>query len=159
MVEPQDMEKTSNNNRIGWEFGCNFHFFLLEQCPKKVIVHEDFIASNQKTRCCHRYPMQMLSAKCLNLKNRFQKPSVRWLTCFFCLSNFKRMKRVLHFRRKNIVFPKTNSKFTFQKWAQLLPFKRKGNVSLPTNHPILSGALKLLLSRFCVSPFFLREIT
>lgn len=31
-------QKTSNNNRIGWEFGWFFSFFPLEQCPKKVIA-------------------------------------------------------------------------------------------------------------------------
>lgn len=82
---------------------------------------------------------------------------------FFCLPNFKRMKRVLHFRRKSIVFPKTNGKFTLQKWAQLLPFKRKGKEMSVFQSTIpfcqVLWNLKLLLSRFLCIPFFLREIT
>ena len=43
---------------------------------------------------------------------------------------------------------------TFQKGKE-----RKGNVSLPTNHPILSGALKFETVTFeiFVYPFFFKE--
>ena len=78
---------------------------------------------------------------------------------FFCLSNFKRMKRVLHFRRESVVFPKTNGKFTLQKWAQLLPLKRKGkemSVFQPTI-PFCQMLWNCYFQRFCVSLVFFLE--